>query len=348
MHYFVTGATGFIGLRLVQRLLVNGHQVTALVRSSSNTADLTLLGAQLAEGDITDKASIREALQGKRAIAEGQAIDGIFHLAAENSIGKQDKHRMRAINVEGTRNVLELALELAIPRVVYTSSTTVFSNTNGQIADESYQHNADDGFSNDYERSKWLAHYEVAKPMLKQGLPLIIVMPSLVYGTDDPSRIGAMLRQYLQGKLPFLPKEASYSWAYLDDVVKGHILAMEKGGIGEEYILSGDNSSLEAALELSQAITGIAAPRLRLAPWMMRLSEKLMHVANAFYPLEGILHPETLRSATDVSYLASHAKASRDLGYEARGLREGLKKVLEHELIHIKLAKEANPLETIT
>lgn len=346
MHYFVTGATGFIGLRLVQRLLVNGHQVTAFVRSSSKIDDLVLLGAQLAEGDITDKASVHKAIQSGQDV-DGQGVDGIFHLAAENTMGKQDKHRMGAINVEGTRNVLELALELAIPRVVYTSSTTVFSHTKGQIADENYQHDPSDDFLNDYERNKWLAHYEVAKPMIAAGLPLIIVMPSLVYGTDDPSGMGAILRQYLHGKLHFLPQGAIYSWAYLDDVVKGHILAMEKGKIGEEYILSGEHASLEGALELSQAITGIRAPRLRLSPWMMRLNTKLMHIANAFYPLEGALHPETLRSVTDVSYLSSHKKASRELGYEARGLREGLSKVLEHELIHMKIANETSPLEKI-
>lgn len=333
MHYFVTGATGYIGSRLAQRLVEDNHQVTALVRDPAKATTLAEQGVRLVQGDITQKESMRAAMAGsEEANLEGAKVDGVFHLAAMYALGQQDNHRMQAVNVEGTRNVLELAQECGIARVVYTSTATVFSNTHGQVVDETYHHAYEDGFVNEYERSKWLAHYHVAQPMMQAGLPLIIVMPSLVYGEDDSSAIGNMLRQYLQGNLHFSPKHCAYSWAHVEDVVNGHILAMEKGTLGQEYILSGVNASLESVLELAQAITGIPAPRLRLSPSMMRATEKLAHLANAFYPLSTSYHPEVLRSTAGVTYLSSHAKASTALGYEVRSLREGLRTVLEHEL----------------
>ncbi len=162
MKYFVTGATGFVGGQVARQLAADGHQVIALVRNSANAKDLADLGVTLAKGDVTDKASMRAPMMG---------VDGVFHIAGWYKIGVRDKSDGQKINVDGTRNVLELMKELGIPKGVYTSTVAVFSDTHGQIPDETYRY--DGPHLSEYDRTKWLAHYEVADPMIKAGLPLV-------------------------------------------------------------------------------------------------------------------------------------------------------------------------------
>ena len=253
MNYYVTGATGFIGGRVARQLIEAGHKVIAPVRTPAKAKDLADLGVTVVQGDVTGKESMRESMTG---------VDGVFHLAGWYKLGVRDKSMGASINVDGTRNVLELMKELNIPKGVYTSTLAVNSNTRGRVVDESYRHEDDGHWVSEYDHTKWRAHYEVAEPMVKAGLPLVIVMPGLVFGPGDTSTIHETFVQYLQRKLPMVPEKTTYCWAYVDDIARGHILAMEKGKPGENYIIAGPEARVVEVLALAEKITGVPAPRL--------------------------------------------------------------------------------------
>lgn len=321
MKYFVTGATGFIGGRLARELVRRGHQVVAVVRTPAKATDLAALGVEIHQGDITDKESMRAPMTG---------VDGVFHIAAWYKIGARDHSMAEAINVGGTRNVLELMLELGISKGVYTSTLGVFSDTHGQIVDESYRLNTPANLS-EYERTKWLAHYEVALPMIQQGLPLVIVQPGAVYGPGDTSVIGATLQQYLQGKLPMLPEKMTFAWAHVDDIVAGHILALEQGRVGESYIICGEVRTVVEFYQLAEKLSGIPAPRLRASPGMLRASARLMDVVGRVITLPALFSGEGLRAGT-ATYIATNAKARRELGFDPRPLEVGLRETLAYDM----------------
>jgi nucleoside-diphosphate-sugar epimerase len=325
MRYFVTGATGFIGGRLARQLVAGGHQVVAVARQPERAQDLTALGVEVHAGDITDKESMRAPMAG---------ADGVFHVAGWYKIGARDSRPGERINVGGTRNVLELMSELAIPRGVYTSTLAVFSDTHGQMPDETYRHDAP--WLTEYDRTKWAAHYQVALPAIQAGLPLVIVQPGLVYGPGDPSPIGEMLRQYLRRRLPIAPAGSAFCWAHVEDTARGHLLAMERGRPGESYIIAGPRHTLVEALELAERITGVPAPRLRPSPGVMRLLAAVMGPVGALLPLPGTYTAEAIRSSAGVTYLGSNAKARRELGFDPRPLEQGLLETLLAELAALR------------
>jgi nucleoside-diphosphate-sugar epimerase len=319
MRYFITGATGFIGGHVASSLVEAGHEVVALVRHPGKAKQLADLGVSIAEGDITDKESMRGPMTG---------VDGVFHLAAWYKIGARDKSVAENINVEGTRNVLQLMKELGIKKGVYTSTVAIFSDTKGKLVDERYRY--DGPHLSEYDRTKWRAHYDVAEPMMKAGLPLVIVQPGVVYGPGDASPLADTFKQYLQGRLPMLPQDTAFCWAHVDDVARGHLLAMDKGLPGQSYILAGPPHSLVEAFELAEKITGVRAPRLRASPEMLRLMSKFMGLVGAVIPLPETYTAESLRVAAGVTYLADNEKAKRELGYTVRPLEEGLRETLHH------------------
>ena len=321
MRYFVTGATGFLGRRLVRQLLADGHRVAALVRDPGRAGDLAADGVELHRGDVTEPASIRTAMAG---------ADGAFHVAAWYRIGARDRSEAERINVGGTRNVLEAMRELGVPKGVYTSTLAVFSDTGGRVVDESYRY--DGPHLSEYDRTKWVAHYEVTLPMMRAGLPLVIVQPGVIYGPGDHSLTGQALRDYLRRRLPVAPLGSAYCWAHVDDVARGHMLAMERGRPGESYILAGPCHSFVEALGIAERVTGVPAPRLGAPPWLMRLAARLLTPVAALLPLPESYHPESLRVGAGVTYLGSNRKAREELGYDPRPLEQGLREVLLPEL----------------
>lgn len=316
MRYLVTGATGFIGGHVARLLLADGHEVVALVRTPVKALALKKLGAELALGDITRPETLRGPMAG---------VDGVFHIAAWYKVGARDRTMAHAINVEGTRNVLEAARDLDIPKTVYTSTVAVYGDTHGEPVDE--EHRSNGPWLSEYDRTKWLAHYEVALPMIEAGLPLVIVQPGLVYGPDDHSNVGMVFRDYLRGRLPVTPKQGG-CWSYVEDVARGHLLAMERGEVGESYNLAGPCMYWEEVLEVAREITGVRPPRLVLPPWLARLSSVLLKPLARVVPLPTMYHPETLRIAAGVTYFAHDDRARRELGWEPRPLRDGLETTL--------------------
>ncbi len=318
-HHLVTGGTGFIGRRLVEQLLEAGHEITCLVRRSSQADDLRAMGAELAEGDITDKASMREPMDG---------VDGVFHLAAWYKVGADDASPAHPVNVQGTRNVLELVDELDVPKAVYTSSLAVNSDTGGQIVDETYRH--DGAHLSVYDRTKWQAHHEIAVPMMEDGLPLVIVMPGVTYGPGDTSAIRTFWRQHLTGDLPAIPRRTAYCWGHVDDTARGHRLAMEDGDPGETYIIAGHPRTLVEVFDVVKGITGRPAPKA-LPPWTFSLMAGGARMARWFTDLPEAYHPESLRVLAGNTYLGDNGKARQALGLEHRPLRSGLEGTLAWE-----------------
>jgi dihydroflavonol-4-reductase len=324
-RYFVTGATGFIGGELTKQLIGRGHRVVALVRSPSKAALLKTLGVELHTGDITDRNSLRAPMQG---------ADGVFHVAAWYKIGVTEP-AAEAINVGGTRNVLDIARELAIPRIVYTSTVGIYGDTQGKIVDESYY--ARGPFLTEYDRTKWLAHYEVALPMAREGLPLVIVMPGLVYGPGDTSGVHDSLAQLLRGRLFVTPSRVAFSWGYVEDTARGLRHAMELGRPGDSYLLTGPIHTFQEAMAVAARIAGKRAPLLHPPPPIMRLMSSLMAMLERV-DVRGPYASETLRLMAGTTWIASSAKAERELGFTARPLDEGLRHTIEHELRQLGMA----------
>ena len=317
MKAFVTGGTGFIGSRVVRKLIERGYEVHALARSDRTAAALEAAGARAVRGDITDPASMRDGLRGS---------DAVFHMAAWYKIGSRDWRQAEAINVGGTRNVLGLAHELGVPRIVYTSTVGVFGDTKGQMVNESYV--CHEPFITEYERTKWAAHYEVVLPLIEEGAPIIIVLPGGVYGPGDASIIGHVMQRFCQGRLPFLPApETTFTYAHVEDIAEGHILAAEKGRIGESYILAGPAVPLDELVDLWAEITGRRAPAVRIPGRLLRPFAPLMGAIGSVIPLPMMFSEEATRSA-GATYMARADKARAELGWQTRPLREGMRETL--------------------
>jgi nucleoside-diphosphate-sugar epimerase len=309
MLFLVTGATGFIGREVARQLMEGGHRVAALVRHPERAGDLAAAGIELRPGDIVDAGSVRRAVEG---------VDGVFHLAAWYEVGRRNR-RADEVNVAGAANVLQAAWDAGVDRIVHTSTVGVFSDTRGRVVDESYRH--DGRHVTEYDRTKWRAHYEVAEPMARRGAPVVIVQPGAVYGPGDHSAVGRLIAGYLRGRLRYLPGGNAVCWGHVEDTARGHVLAMERGRIGESYIIAGPPHTIVEAFEIAERVTGIRPPRLRVPAGPVRaLSRALTAGARLVPPLAA---PAELTRLAGVTYLGDNAKARAELGFAPRSLEDG-------------------------
>jgi dihydroflavonol-4-reductase len=318
MKAFITGGTGFIGRYVVRLLVQRGDQVYALARSDHGAGVISRLGAIPVPGDITDRESMREAMRGS---------DMVFHIAAIYDFTPGALAQAEAINVGGTRNVLELAYELDIPRIIYTSSLAVFGDTRGELPDETYY--TEGPFPSEYDRTKWKAHYEIAVPLIEQGAPIIIVMPGQVYGPGDNSWLGEMMRLFYRGLLPALPgPETVITLAHAGDIAEGHLLAAEKGRLGESYILAGPAVPLGEMVEFWSQLTGKPAPVIRIPA---RLARGVAPVAGRVQPALSLpsVFSEALFAILGVTYTGRSDKARAELGWRPRPLQSGMMETFE-------------------
>jgi dihydroflavonol-4-reductase len=311
MRYGVTGATGFVGGELARQLIDAGHEVAALVRSPARAIELDAIGVDLVQGDLHDTSALDRLLTG---------ADGLFHVAGWFKLGQRDPSSGERTNVEGTRNVLAAAQRAGTPKVVYTSTLAVNSDTGGRFVDESHEHSG--AHLSEYDRTKAEAH-AVAKEFAAAGLPVVIVMPGAIYGPGDTSQAGELIEQVAAGKRPQAPRGGGrLMWAHVSDVAHGHVLAMERGVPGESYMLAGDPATLEELLARVARTAGTKGPLL-LPAALIRATEKVMTPVSRVVAVPPLYHPETLRAAL-ADYLGTRAKAERDLGWDPRPLSEGL------------------------
>ena len=251
----VTGATGFVGSNLARALIRDGFKVKCLVRKTSNTANIDDMNVEVEYGDLTDKQSVVEALDG---------CEGLFHTAAYYKLWVADPKIMYDINVEGTKNVMAAALERGLERVVYTSSVaTLKVPDKNQVSDETCEPNPDEIVSH-YKKSKYLAEVETCK-IREQGLPVVIVNPSTPIGPGDikPTPTGQIVLDFIKRKMPAYVN-TGLNIIDVEDCAAGHILAYKKGVVGERYILGNKNVTLREILDILSDITGLSAPRVRI------------------------------------------------------------------------------------
>ena len=259
MTTLVTGATGFLGSAIARELLKDGRTLKLLVRKNSDTRNIDDLDCEVAYGDLQDRDSLKSALTGCQTL---------YHTAAYYSLWSRDKKLIYDINVQGTRNILESALEMGIEKVVYTSTVGCIGlSEDGSPANENQPMNPAT-LCNDYKLSKYEAE-QVAHELFGRGLPVVIVNPSTPVGPRDikPTPTGKIILDFLNRKMP----------AYIDtglnlidvaDCARGHILAEEKGRLGERYILGNKNMSLKEILLALETLTGLKAPRIKMPYWV--------------------------------------------------------------------------------
>jgi nucleoside-diphosphate-sugar epimerase len=317
MRYALTGATGFVGGRLAELLVQAGHTVTALVRDPGRARALADHGVRLVRGDLADQTSLR-------LVADG--ADGLFHVAGWYRLGAREDAQARRVNVDGTRAVLAAVRETAVPRLVYTSTLAVNSNTRGQIVDESYH------FSGQhvtvYDVTKAEAH-QLVVAAAAAGAPAITVMPGVVYGPGDTSQTGALLRRALYRHRVVVSSGGRFCWAFVDDIANGHLLAMERGVPGEAYMLAGPPYSLAEVLSAAAAIARgprpvvVPALTVRLIEPVARLAERVVRLPNT-YSAEGL-------RASLATYLGEATKAKQELGWSVRSVEDGLAETLRAE-----------------
>lgn len=259
LRVFLTGATGFIGGNVAKKLIDYGYKVNVLIREKSNTMNIDGLPVKIFYGDIRKINSVRKAVYGCK---------GLFHAAACYSFWSKNPEEIYDINVGGTRTVLMAAYEAGVEKVVYTSSeSTVKVRNNGILATEEKLSSLEE-LSGDYKKSKLLAELEVLK-FCGKGLPVVIVNPTAPVGKFDikPTPTGKIILDLLNRKMPAY-LNTGLNIIDVEDVAMGHLLAFEKGRIGQRYILGNKNLTLKQIIDMVCDISNIKSPELCIPFWL--------------------------------------------------------------------------------
>lgn len=311
LRVFVTGGTGFIGRRVVERLIGRRATILAAVRDPARATDLADLGVELAVDDLSDVARLADHMRG---------ADAAVHVAGSYRVGirRDERGSMWDANVGATTRFLDAAERAGIPRLLYVSTVNVFGNTRGAIVDETYRRNLVDGFLSWYDETKYGAH-EVVERRLADRAPIVVVLPSQVYGPGDHSEVGRQLRGAYEGTLRYRAlDDVGLGLVHVEDLANGIVAALERGRAGQSYILSGPTTTLGVAMALAAELGNQRLPRLRLPTSLLR----------AAAPLGRVIGQPNLRevvaASAGVTYWASSAKARLELGFEARDLHTGL------------------------
>jgi dihydroflavonol-4-reductase len=315
MTILLTGATGFLGSAIARELLKDGRPLKLLIRKNTDTRNIDDLDCEKIYGDLRDRDSLKSALTGCKTL---------YHTAAYYSLWSRDKKMIYDINVQGTRNILESALEANVEKVVYTSTVGCIGlSEDGTSANEDRPMNPAT-LCNDYKLSKYQAE-QVALELFGRGLPLVIVNPSTPVGPRDikPTPTGKIILDFMNRKMP----------AYIDtglnlidvaDCARGHILAERKGRLGDRYILGNKNMSLKEILLALEVLTGLKAPRIKMPYWVAYsaglacewMSDAITHQPPAV-PLAGV------KMAKYFMYFDA-SKAVRELGLPQNSIEGAL------------------------
>ncbi len=325
MRAFVTGGTGFVGSAVIRKLLAQGHEVHALVRRGTNTRQLDGLSVEYIAGDLSDTSALYKGMLG---------CEWVFHVAALYAYWGYTWKEFYESNVEGTRRVMETAQRSGVKRIVHTSSiATLGIPHDGTPGNEDTPVTLDDMIGH-YKRSKYLAE-EVVRKHVQQGLPVVIVNPAAPVGEGDhkPTQTGKMILDFLKGKMPAYV-DTGLTIVDVDDVAEGHLLAMEKGKVGERYILGGENLSLKQVLDILADVSGL--PRVNTEiPRVIALAWAFVDTGLAYLNPRHIptATPDAVRASYKREYFSS-AKAIRALEYRYVPAREALRKAVEWYRAH--------------
>jgi len=311
----VTGASGFLGSAVARALVARGLRVRALVRPTSPRDNLEGLGCDVVSGDLTDRASLGAALNGMRHL---------FHVAADYRFWARDPSVILRVNVEGTRTLMQEALAAGVERIVHTSSVATLKLAGAtRPVDETAPLSPDEAIGV-YKRSKTLAERAVEAMIRDDRLPAVIVNPTTPIGPRDikPTPTGRILLDAARGRIPAFV-DTGLNFAHVDDIAEGHLLAFERGRIGERYILGGENVLLHDLLATIADAAGRRAPRIRLPRTPLF---PLAYGAQAFALLTGrepLMTVDALRMSRYHMFFTC-AKAKRELGYSSRAYQQGV------------------------
>lgn len=301
---FVTGATGFLGLNLVRELIEQGWRVYALHRRNSDLQYLRDLPLALVEGDILDPQSLAEAMPEK--------VDVVFHVAGDTSMWSKNDAMQTGINVEGTRNVIQAALDKRVGRLVHTSTLSAFGR-HKNVVDESTPSNAQDSFIN-YERSKYEGERLVLKAVARDGLDAVVVSPGAIMGPYDSTTWAEVFFMLRDGKMPALPP-GSISFNHVHEVVKAHIRAAEVGRCGELYLLGGDKVVLAKFMQAIAKRIGAKVPWMVAPAPVLKFYAALLSAVAAMAGKEPDITPE-MAAFMAANSICDSSKAEQELDYQ--------------------------------
>lgn len=315
----VTGATGFLGVHLVRELARRGDDLRLLVREQSNTELLEGIEWEPASGDVTDRDSVSRAMRG---------VDRVFHVAGTTSMRTRDRIRVFEVNVEGTRNVFEEALRAGVERAVLTSSSSAVGAAKpGETIDEDHPFTVG-RLGVAYINSKHDAEL-VAMRLAAKGLPVVILNPSFVLGPDDPNPSGtsnALIRRLLLRRIPGYV-DGAINVVDVRDVARGHVLADERGVLGERYLLTGRNFTLQRLFADLSRIAGVPTPAVRMHGRLVVMGVEGMEFLGVRLPTSA----DEVRSGTQW-FTYRNDKAREQLGWEPRPHEETLEDAVRWQL----------------
>jgi dihydroflavonol-4-reductase len=328
----LTGATGFVGAAVLRCLIAAGHNVRALVRPNSDRRNLSGVDCEIVTGDLAEPASLKPIVRG---------CETVFHVAADYRIWVPDPEKMKLVNVQGTVDLIRAAAAAGVSRIVYTSSVaTLRLRDDGFPADEASHAELSDMIGA-YKQSKFLAEREVKRLVNDAGIPVVIVKPTAPFGPRDvkPTPTGRMVVEAASGRMPAYVN-TGLNVVHVDDVAAGHLLAYEKGAVGEAYILGGENRTLQWILETVAELTGQRPPLIRLPHWFVT---PVAHIWEGVTRLRGhgepMLTVDSVRMARKLMYFSSE-KARRELGYSPRPAVEALRDEIEWFYKHGYVARK--------
>ncbi|KZV28897.1 dihydroflavonol-4-reductase [Dorcoceras hygrometricum] len=325
MVILVTGASGFLGGRICHALVDQGYHVKAFVRKNSDISSLPQPAhggtLQLAYGDVNDYQSLLEAFSGCHIIV---------HAAALVEPWLPDPSRFYVVNVGGLKNVLQAYKETkGVEKIIYTSSFFALGSTDGRIADETQMHPAG-CFCTEYEKSKVIAD-KIALEAAQEGIPIVPVYPGVIYGPGKVTTgnvVAHLLVERFNWRLPgYIGQDKGFSFCHVDDVAQGHIAAMNRGRVGERYLLTGENASFKDVFDLAASITHTAKPRFGLPLWLVEAYGWLSVLFSRLTGQLPLISPPTV-SVLRHQWAYSCEKAKAELDYHPRSLEEGLTEML--------------------
>ncbi|HSE83846.1 MAG TPA: NAD-dependent epimerase/dehydratase family protein [Thermodesulfobacteriota bacterium] len=319
MATLVTGATGFLGSHVARKLAQRGEKLRILLRKTSKTLNIDDIPAERVYGDILDADSVKRALEG---------CDAIYHTAGFVSFRKADYKKMEDINVKGTVNALSAALEAGVKRAVYTSSVAAVGvDPGGGGADEKTPFTLE-GEGIAYLNTKYRAEREALK-ICEKGLPLVVVNPSVVIGPGDVylSSTGAIL-WYCKRKFPGY-MDGTLNMVDVEDVAEGHILAAEKGRVGERYILANKNMTIKEFFNLMERTTGIPSPKMKIPYFAAFASAFLVEkVLGLSFPNFSTMDLDSVK-LSKFNWFIDSSKAVKELGFRQTPIEESIRKTVK-------------------
>ena len=311
----VTGASGFLGWHVANRLLARGHKVRALVRSTSRLRDLDV---ETVCGDLRDRASLDASVRGASVV---------FHVAADYRLWARDDSELYRSNVDGTRNLLEAARQAGVERFVYTSTVGCIGVPEGGVGNENLPVRLEE-MVGAYKRSKFLAE-QVALEFARTGFPVVVVNPTAPVGDHDskPTPTGKIIVDFLRGAMPAFV-DTGLNIVDAGDTAEGHILALERGVPGERYILGGENLTLQQIFLCLEAISGVRAPRWRI-PYSVAFAAGLVSTGMARLTGKEPLAPLDGVRMSKKKMFVTNAKAVRELGFSSVPAETALRRAVD-------------------